>query len=145
MELALNVSWFVLAVGSYVVLVRRLANSSAKWACGPSRLQCVVALGCVLAILFPVISLTDDLHDMQAAVEESSSSSIIMKKCGASHQLTPVCTSHHLLYVVSSFATSVGWLMFGNTATQRTVQLLPGRWLTPPGRAPPSSSITAIS
>lgn len=35
-------------------------------------MQCLLALGCVLVLLFPVISATDDLHAMRAEVEESS-------------------------------------------------------------------------
>jgi len=35
-------------------------------------MHCVVSLGCILMLLFPVISLTDDLHAMSQETEESS-------------------------------------------------------------------------
>ena len=138
-ELVLNFAWFILATASYVLLFRHLASRGAKRASGPRRCQCVVALGCVLAILFPVISLTDDLHDMQATVEESSSSSVIVKRSGANRLSTPVCTPHQLLYVVASFRATTGWLTSGTIATQRTSRLSSELWSTSLDRAPPSS------
>ena len=144
MELVLNVAWFIIAAASYALFFRVLSGSAGREH-GPSRCQCIIASSCALAILFPVISLTDDLHERQATVEESSSSRIIMKKCGVNHQLTPVPTPHQLLYVVSSLGTDVGWLVFGDTETQRTVQLSRGLWLTTLGRAPPAFFVTPIS
>lgn len=35
-------------------------------------MQCLIALACLLVLLFPVISATDDLHAMRAEMEESS-------------------------------------------------------------------------
>jgi len=138
-ELVLNVAWFILATASFVLLFQHLASRGVKRASGPSRCQCVVALGCVLAILFPVISLTDDLHDMQATVEESSSSSVIVKRSGVHRLSTPVCTPHQLLYVGASFRATTGWVTSGNIATQRTSRLSPELWSTSLDRAPPSS------
>ncbi len=39
-----------------------------------SSLQCLLALSCVLVLLFPVISASDDLHEMRAEMEESATS-----------------------------------------------------------------------
>jgi hypothetical protein len=145
MELALNLAWFVLVVASYGLLVRHFARRRIECAGRPSRCQCVVALGCALAILFPVISLTDDLHEMQAAIEESLSSASIMKKCGVNHQLAPVGASHQLVYVVSSFRAAIGWIAFGRTATQDRVLQSSAPRLTTFGRAPPSFNGTTAS
>lgn len=145
MELALNFAWFLITVASYGLLIWRFASREAGCSGTPSRCQCVVALSCALAILFPVISLTDDLHEMQATVEDSSASPIIMKKCGVDQQLSPVRTPHQMFYIVSSFWTDFAWLVFGSMASQRTVQVLPRPWLTTLGRAPPSFVILAIS
>ena len=49
MELALNLAWFIIAVGSRILLVRHLGSRGAETARGPSRRQCVVALGFVCA------------------------------------------------------------------------------------------------
>lgn len=71
MELLLNLAWLLLAVPA-VWLWRRStgAPASRKF----TALQCVVALGCILVILFPVVSATDDLHVMRNEMEESPAS-----------------------------------------------------------------------
>jgi hypothetical protein len=139
MELALNLIWFIIAAASYVLLVRHLASRSAERARGPSRFRCVVALGCLLAILFPVISLTDDLHDMQATMEESLSSSFIIKRCGVNRHSTPECTPYQLLHIVALFGAIIGWVSFGIMAGQRTARQSSEQWFTALDRAPPSS------
>jgi hypothetical protein len=145
MELALNLAWFIIAVAGYALLFQRLASRGTGLARGLSHCQCIVALTCVLAILFPVISLTDDLHEMQATVEELSSSSIVVKRCGANHSLTPIRTSHQILFVVSSSGTAVGWVAFGNLGNQRTAHPSRGLSLTALARAPPSFVVAPIS
>jgi hypothetical protein len=69
MELLLNLAWVLLALPAYW-LWRRSAGAERS----PSPLQCLLALGCTLVLLFPVISATDDLHAMRAEMEESASS-----------------------------------------------------------------------
>jgi hypothetical protein len=65
MELLLNLVWLFLALPAWWLWRGR----------GPSRkfssLQCLLALGCLLVILFPVVSATDDLCAMRAEIEES--------------------------------------------------------------------------
>jgi len=68
MELLLNLVWLLLAVPGYWLWRRSVHSHRAG-----SR-QCLLALGCALVLLFPVISATDDLHAMRAEMEESSSS-----------------------------------------------------------------------
>jgi hypothetical protein len=144
MELVLNLAWLIIAVASYALLAQRLASLDAGHLCGSSRCHCIVALSCALAILFPVISLTDDLNEMQAAVEEPSSSCVVMKRCGANQPLVPINTSHQLPYRVSSSRAGVCWVAFGNIANSQTAHrslVLP---LTTPGRAPPSFLVAQI-
>jgi hypothetical protein len=74
MELSLNIFWLLIAMVSLVWWYRRRLILQA---CGqpiprPS-LQAAV-LGLALTLLFPVISVSDDLHLEQAAMEDSSSS-----------------------------------------------------------------------
>ena len=57
MELFLNAVWLVLAVTALTRLRRR-------------PLAAALATICALALLFPIISITDDLHATAAAVEE---------------------------------------------------------------------------
>jgi hypothetical protein len=67
MELLLNLAWLLLALPAYW-LWRASRNAPAQRF---TSLQCLLALGCALFILFPVISATDDLCAMRNEIEES--------------------------------------------------------------------------
>jgi hypothetical protein len=69
MELLLNLTWLLLALPAYW-LWRRSFHTRALGKLGS--LQCLLALACLLVLLFPVISATDDLHVMRTEMEESS-------------------------------------------------------------------------
>ena len=69
MELLLNLVWLLLALPAYWLWRR---EAGARPGRGITSLQCLLALGCVLVLLFPVISASDDLHAMRAEMEESS-------------------------------------------------------------------------
>ncbi len=69
MELGLNLFWLAVSLGA--------ALAWWPWHAGRSNhrrtaSRSLLALGCLLALLFPVISVTDDLHAEQMAMEESS-------------------------------------------------------------------------
>jgi hypothetical protein len=71
MELLLNLAWLLLILPAYHLWRgSRTAVSGQKL----GSLQTLLALACVLVILFPVVSATDDLHAMRAEIEESPSS-----------------------------------------------------------------------
>jgi hypothetical protein len=68
MELLLNLAWLLLALPAYWLWREsRTAPADRKF----TSLQCLLALGCMLVILFPVISATDDLLAMRSEMEES--------------------------------------------------------------------------
>jgi hypothetical protein len=68
MELLLNLAWLLLAMPAYWLWrASRTASVGRKF----NSLQCLLTLGCMLVILFPVISATDDLCAMRAEIEES--------------------------------------------------------------------------
>ena len=67
MELLLNIAWMLSALPAYWLWRRAAAR-------GLKLLPCLLALGCVLVLLFPVISATDDLHAMRAEMEDSATS-----------------------------------------------------------------------
>jgi len=69
MELLLNLTWLLLALPAYWVWQRSF-STRAQGKLGS--LQCLLALACLLVLLFPVISATDDVHAMRAEMEESS-------------------------------------------------------------------------
>jgi hypothetical protein len=80
MELLLNLAWVLLALPAYW-LWRRDAGS--RLSCRVSSQQCLLALGCVLVLLFPVISASDDLHTMRAEMEESATSKRAVRQAGS--------------------------------------------------------------
>jgi hypothetical protein len=71
MELLLNLAWVLLVLPAYWVWRR---GAGARVAGRVSALQFLLALGCAVVLLFPVISATDDLHAMRAEMEESATS-----------------------------------------------------------------------
>lgn len=145
MELALNLVCAIIAVTSYAFLFCYLAGRRTKYARGPSRSQCVVALTCVLAILFPVISLSDDLHEMQTTVEEASPSVLVMKKCVVNHSSNHGRTFHQVPFVLASFATSIRRAVLGFVAAQQVARSSQGLHLAALGRSPPSFAVSQIS
>ena len=68
MELLLNLTWLLLALPAYVLWRDSRSMHAARRL---TALQCLLALGCMLVILFPVVSATDDLRAMRAEMEES--------------------------------------------------------------------------
>ena len=78
MELLLNVLWLMLALPA--VLVWRRQSAAARSSGKPSHFRWFVLLGCLMALLFPVVSATDDLHPIRAEIEESSPSKRAVKQ-----------------------------------------------------------------
>jgi hypothetical protein len=78
MELLLNLAWLMLAVPALLVWRRQSASTrSSEKQCGT---RSFIVLGCILALLFPVVSATDDLHPIRAESEESSPSKRAVKQ-----------------------------------------------------------------
>lgn len=71
MELLLNLAWLLLALPAcWLWRSSRTATGGRNL----TALQCLLALGCMLVILFPVVSATDDLRAMRSEMEESPAS-----------------------------------------------------------------------
>jgi len=71
MELLLNLAWLLLLLPAYWLWrCSRTATQGRK----VTSLQCLLALGCLLVVLFPVVSATDDLCAMRSEMEESPAS-----------------------------------------------------------------------
>lgn len=71
MELLLNLAWLLLALPAFWLWRGvRSAPGRRKF----TAFQCLLALGCMLVILFPVVSATDDLRAMRNEIEESPAS-----------------------------------------------------------------------
>jgi hypothetical protein len=144
MELALNLIWAVIAVVSYALLFRYLAAHRTELNPVSSRSHCV-ALTCALAILFPVISLTDDLQEMQATLEESSTSVLAAKKSVVTLNLDHQRILHRIPFHLASNATSADWAVLGFLSSHQEPRSLPGQLHVEIGRSPPSLAIDQVS
>ena len=76
----LNLAWVLLALPAYWLWRR---DAGLRLGRGVTALQCLLALGCALVLLFPVISASDDLHAMRAEMEESASSKRSVRQAGS--------------------------------------------------------------
>jgi len=84
MELLLNLAWFAIAAAMLGGFARRV------W---PDRRQfwlALAALGCALLLLFPAVSISDDLHTQPFFAEDSSASKRLVN---AAVHATPVSQS----------------------------------------------------
>lgn len=71
MEAALNALWFLIALAGFCLWLRQNLSAAASQKARCSLLASLASLACALALVFPVISLTDDLRDEQAILEDS--------------------------------------------------------------------------
>ena len=66
MELTLNLVWLAVSLALLVVCGQQVSRAGARPRCGVA----AIALVCLVCLLFPVISATDDLHDSGPALLE---------------------------------------------------------------------------
>ena len=82
MELLLNLLWLTLALPALWLWRRESVFAQGHLAQGHRRFDRVrpcLILSCILMLLFPVVSATDDLHAMRQEMEESSPSKRVVK------------------------------------------------------------------
>ena len=98
MELLLNTIWLVVAAGAFVWWVPRPGTIANRFR--GSSLP-ALALACALVLLFPAISVTDDLHAEQVAMEDSSRTSMkaraMAQECQRTGRPNPVLAPPLLL------------------------------------------------
>lgn len=134
MELLLNLAWLLLALPAYWLWrSSRTAPARRK----ATSLQSLLALGCLLVILFPVISATDDLLAVRNEMEEAPASKRSVRQTG--HEKV---SGWQLQSPPALLATAASFLV--NDAGRQPV--LPLSVCAPPapviertGRAPPAS------
>jgi hypothetical protein len=78
MELLLNLLWLMLVLPAVLIWRSQSVRSKGFW--HPRSFRAIVLLGCLLVLLFPVVSATDDLHPLPNEIEESSSSRRAVKQ-----------------------------------------------------------------
>ena len=91
MELLLNLLWLTLALPA--IWMWRHESACAKNWRRFDRIRPFVLFGCVLMLLFPVVSATDDLHAVRQEMEESSASKRLVKQVVGDKSLTRLCTA----------------------------------------------------
>ncbi len=135
MELLLNLAWLLLALPAYWIW---RASKSIHMRRRFTPLQGLLALGCMLVVLFPVISATDDLHAMRAEMEESPTGKrSFSQKSG--DRPSSWAQGQPALIPVSSFfiaGDQTGLALPILSFSVPTARLIPR-----PGRAPPQSSL----
>jgi len=103
MELLLNLAWLLLALPAYWLW---RGSRTAPTGRRLTSVQCLLALGCMLVILFPVVSATDDLQAMRTEMEESSTSKRSLSQ-SSDHKPSPSkWQSHPALVLPLSFFVS---------------------------------------
>jgi hypothetical protein len=137
MEILLNTIWFLVSIGAFGYL-RPARYRATPPVHRPGGLLAVLALASALLLLFPVISLTDDLHAEQYPMEDSSRS--VMKARNLGHTCMRASRFPFLAAITGGPNQAVGLnLVFG------TVVLIESHpsCLTPvstrQGRSPPST------
>lgn len=133
MELLLNIFWLLIAAASV------LGTCIRRWRRGTSgRPLPLCALGCVLVLLFPVISASDDLYATALAVEASDFSRKIVKSIvsGASAHTWPHALPGVLMQALLSAAASK---LVDTVTEQRIPPSVTGFNHQVDGRAPPSA------
>jgi hypothetical protein len=136
MELLLNILWLMLTLPAIWLWLRDPACVQSSRRLG--NMRPILLLGCVLVLLFPVVSATDDMHVMRPELEESSSAKRQAEQSGGdkSHSSPPALhVSPALRFCLYSFCPSC--LIYGRVVTRPSRGPEPIYLAHRNGRAPP--------
>lgn len=138
MELLLNLIWVLLAVPAFWLWRREALPSHRSRCLNPVR--CVLALGFILLLLFPVISATDDLRAMQPESEECPTGRRACRSAENERDHAPnMGMAPALVSTFVAFAPADEFRgLIISSSSQRPVAVLRG---TATGRAPPNSHL----
>lgn len=138
MELLLNLVWLLVASGALAV-----------WFCQSHRgdsagrrnlLLQSIALACALAVLFPAISATDDLHASQLAVEASDVARKLLRSMNTVPSSAAVDWLHFLpALLLLAMAVMPGHKFFSKAAQSGCKQPVAGHSTLLQSRAPPAA------
>ena len=129
MELLLNLLWLGIAAGALVLYLRARAADRQQFLLG------LGALLCVLTLLLPAISITDDLHFDALAVEDSGTTKRLVIAASQVSPISPVlCFGISLLAMLFAALRRSAW-----RAAQNSFGPGPDPQFSHPlfGRAPP--------
>ncbi len=136
MELFLNLLWLLIAVVSVAYWCRHAPPDAAK-----RRPQCI-ALACALLLLFPVISLTDDLHAEVMLIEDGNTAKRHAGSAAGAvgHAAHGKHVTHSTVAVIPPRKTQLGLATFGSVSLE-TLLFSSLRVRPASGRDPPSVSL----
>jgi hypothetical protein len=129
MELSLNLAWLalaLLALGAFVQ--KRKAGLRRRRA---SHRTALLAIMCVLVLLFPVVSASDDLHPTQAVLEDASKR--VQQMVAPLSPLPPMVPGLLAQYLLATLVMVATWRPVAPVT--RVVSLAPN---PASGRSPPS-------
>jgi hypothetical protein len=144
MELLLNLIWLTLALPALWMWRREAAFAQARRAQVHRRFDRVcpfLLLGCVLVLLFPVVSATDDLHAMRQEMEESSPSKRMVKQAVGDKSPTGLCNANALPALISPASFCRNDEACGQVLVVSFLLPQKARFSKYASRAPPSSSL----
>jgi hypothetical protein len=134
MELLLNLIWITLGLGGLLAFERR------RHAYAPIRqvpyLKALIALGCVILLLFPIVSASDDLHPTQAVLEDATKrmqrlfAPLPQAQSSPFAAISPTLLAFHLLFALVALQ---AWRPQATAA-----RILQRDWTPQVGRPPPS-------
>lgn len=104
MEVLLNIIWVLVAMGAFFFWQAQVEGAVRR--CEHNTRHRLLSLTVALVLLFPVISLTDDLHAVQAAMEESSRSVMkvrnMVRGCLHAGGTASTAAAPHFLYLATA-------------------------------------------
>jgi hypothetical protein len=139
MELLLNLFWLTLAVPA--VWMWRHDSARGKGRRRFDRIRPFLLLGCVLMLLFPVVSATDDLHAMRQEMEESPSKRMV-KQGGGDKSLAGLSSPGALPAVIPFVPLGPSNEVCGRVLLVSTVLPQAARSRERASRAPPFASLS---
>jgi hypothetical protein len=133
MELLLNLIWVTLGMGAFLTLMWRRPQSSLG---GLPYHRALLTLACVLLLLFPIVSVSDDLHPTQALLEEAPKR--------IQHFVSPLQAAHSsyslpmlsMLLTLSVWCAPAAWQLW--PPLESSTHALSGYRFSSHGRAPPA-------
>jgi hypothetical protein len=139
MEATLNLLWLVIALAG--VWLWRFRWSVSRHGRKHTLKIEAVAMVCVLALLFPVISLTDDLHPETVAVDASSGKrNACLIAASATHvRATSLGSAHHTIGIAPPPLEALCWLLLEPLSFSK-YRVLSHLASSSAGRSPPSVS-----
>lgn len=133
MELLLNLAWLLLALPAcWLLLGRKRPHARAS-----SPLQFLLVVGCLLVVLFPVISATDDLCAMRAECEESPAGKHSLRQGGHERLSASKWQAHPAVPATQISPARCDYSWLSQPASDPLIVSALGELLT--ARAPPSS------